>query len=270
MNVIIFNDIKNFDGCLNLINDNLGEGKKRFWDINKYIPFILEKIKTLDNNKFNKEELKLIKTFIYSGRYNSNLITGIKWSCINKIKELQEIINRENLLLDEISKHKIDKSLNDRITAHVKNIIDIFSRRKQFYTDRINKQIKNREGQKKFFKKIKENPFMDLRTTLLKQADGEVYQKGVDVKLATDLISLAYTNSYDMAIILGGDSDLVECVKLVKEMLSKIVVVVAYYTDRNPLQSNISDLKEVASHFLNLKDFKEEDILKISELRRLR
>jgi uncharacterized LabA/DUF88 family protein len=267
MRVIIFNDIKNFDGCLNLINKNLPKGEKRFWDINKYIPFLLEKIKSLDKDKFNEEELELIKTFIYTGRYNSKIIAGIKWSCNNKINEIQEIIDRENELLEELSKHRLDENINKKITAHVKNIISIFSERKQYYIDKINKQIKNRKGQIKFFEKIANNPFIDLRTTLLKQADGEVYQKGVDVKLATDLVNLAHTNSYDIALIFGGDSDLVECVKLVKENLSKTVIVVAYYTDGCPLSSNISDLKEKASYFLNLKDLTKDDIEKMSDLR---
>ncbi len=268
MRVIVFNDIKNFDGCLNLVNKNLQKGQRRFWNIDRYIPFLLEKIKNLDKDKFSKEELKLVKTFIYSGRYNSKIIAGIKWSCGNKIKELQEIIDQERLLLDNISKHNLDKDINDKITSHVRNIIAIFEKRKKDYLDKINKQVKNRIGQAEFFKKIESNPFMDLRTTLLKQADGEIYQKGVDVKLATDLINLAYTNSYDIALILGGDTDLVECVKLVKDTLSKVVIVVAYYTEGDPLLSNISDLKKEASYFLNLKDLTQEDIEQMSELRR--
>lgn len=270
MRVIIFNDIKNFDGCLNFINEKYPKGKKRFWDIDKYIPFILEKIRTLDKEKFNKEETKLIKTFIYTGRYNSKIITGFKWNCNKKIKEIQEVIDRENSLLKEVSKNELEKEIKNKIISHVKNIIHIFNSRKQFYIDRINKQIRNREGQNKFFQKIEGNPFIDLRTTLLKQGDGEIYQKGVDVKLAADLINLAYTNSYDIALILGGDSDLVECVKLVKEGLSKIVIVVAYYTGRDYRLSNISDLKKVANYFLNLKDFSKEEIEKMSNLRRFK
>ena len=266
MRLIIFNDIKNFDGCLNLINDSLEKGKKRFWNIDKYIPFLLEKIKSIDG-KFSQEEIKLIKTYIYSGRYNSKIISGLKWSCKNKIKELQEIIDKEQLLLKEISKYKIDLTLKKKITDHVSNILNIFNKRKQFYLSLIDKQIKNREGQRSFFEKLGKNPYIDLRTTLLKQADGEIYQKGVDIKLATDLVNLANTNSYDIALILGGDTDLVECVKLVKENLSKIVIVVAYYTKGDPLFSNISDLKQTANYFINLKDLTEEEINLMSELR---
>lgn len=54
MKVIIFNDLDNFNGSLSIINKDLKEDKKRFWDIDKYIPFLLEKIKNLDKSKFSK------------------------------------------------------------------------------------------------------------------------------------------------------------------------------------------------------------------------
>jgi len=50
MNLIIFIDKNNFDGSLNLINKKYPKGQKRFWNIDKYIPFLLEKIKTFDKN----------------------------------------------------------------------------------------------------------------------------------------------------------------------------------------------------------------------------
>ena len=271
MRVIIFNDIKNFDGCLNIVNKRFPKGKKRFWDIDKYIPFLMEKIKSIDKEKFNKEELKLIKTFIYTGRYNSKIITGIKWNRKNKIMEVQEIIDREVNLLKEIKKNNLKEDIREKIIKHVQNIINIFSLRKKFYENRISKQIRNRIGQRKFFEKIDKNPFIDLRTTLLKQSEGEIYQKGVDVKLATDLINLAHSDSYDIGLILGGDTDFMECVKFVKENFSKIIIVVGCYTQGEHLLSNIGDLKKVANYFLNLeKDFTVKEIEAMSDLRRLK
>ncbi len=271
MRVIIFNDIKNFDGCLNLVNERFPKGQKRFWNIDKYIPFLLDKIKSLDKEEFNKEELKLIKTFIYTGRYNSKTIAGIKWNCKNKIEEIQEIIDKEASLLEEIKKNNLDEGIKKKIINHIKNIINIFTSRKKFYEDRICKQVRNRKGQINFFKKINRNPFIDLRTTLLKQSDGEIYQKGVDIKLATDLINLAHSDSYDIALILGGDTDFIECVKFVKENFSKVVIVVGSYIKGDPLLSNIGDLKKVVTHFLNLQeDFTKEEIKAMSDLRRFK
>ena len=277
MNLIVFVDKSNFDGSLALINKKYPKGQMRFWNIDKYIPFLLEKIKILDKDNFNQEKLKLIKTFIYTGRYNSELLYKIKWNCNKKINELQEEINSENILLEEINricKNKCnlkEEKINEKMIRYIKKKISILEEKKQNYTNRINKQMRNRDGQKGFFLKINKNPFIELRTTLLKTADGEIYQKGVDNKLVTDLIHLAHTRSYDVALILGGDSDLAEAVKLVKENLSKTIIVVSYYTEGECLMSNISDLKKIAGdNFLNLRDFSEEELEKMSDLRRFK
>jgi len=277
MRVIIFLDKNNFDGSLKLINKDYPQGQKRFWNINKYIPFLLEKIKTLDKEKFNKGELKLIKTFIYTGRYNSEIVYKIKWTCNNKIKEMQEAIDTESQLLKELNRlcktkcNLKEEKINEKIIGYVRKSIDTLEEKKRLYEDRIAKQIRNREGQKKFFSEISKNPFIELKTTPIKYANGEVYQKGVDNKLVTDLIHLAHTNSYDIALILGGDSDLAEAVKLVKENLSKTIIVVSYYTDGDCLLSNISDLKKLAgNNFLNLKDFSKKELEKMSDLRKIK
>jgi uncharacterized LabA/DUF88 family protein len=277
MRIIIFLDKDNFDKSLNWVNKDYPKGQKRFWDISKYIPFLLEKIKDLDKEKFNKEELKLIKTFIYTGRYNSEIIYKIKWTCNNKIKEIKQAVDIENLLLEELTRlcsakcNLKEEKINEKIVEYVKRNILALEEKKKIYEDRIAKQVRNRDGQKKFFSWISKNPFIELKTTLIKYADGEVYQKGVDNKLVTDLIHLAHTDSYDIALILSGDSDLAEAVKLVKENLSKTVIVVSYYTEGDCLLSNISDLKKVVgNNFLNLKDFTKEELEKMSDLRRIK
>lgn len=48
-------------------------------------------------------------------------------------------------------------------------------------------------------------------------------QKGVDVKLSIDMISKAQRNEYDTAILISGDGDFVELVKLVKAMGKHVV-----------------------------------------------
>lgn len=48
-------------------------------------------------------------------------------------------------------------------------------------------------------------------------------QKGVDVKLAIDMISKAQRNEYDTAILISGDGDFVEMVKFVKAMGKHVV-----------------------------------------------
>ncbi len=45
-------------------------------------------------------------------------------------------------------------------------------------------------------------------TGRMAQADGVWHEKGVDVKIAADMVPLAYRDLYDAAILVSGDGDL--------------------------------------------------------------
>lgn len=51
---------------------------------------------------------------------------------------------------------------------------------------------------------------------------GVYHEKGVDVKIATDLLVGAYENLYDEAIIISSDTDLIPAMEKVKRMGKKI------------------------------------------------
>lgn len=59
------------------------------------------------------------------------------------------------------------------------------------------------------------------------QKDGKT-EKGVDVKLAVDMIRLAYEDQYDTAFLVSGDGDLVDAVELVKELGKKVYNLIFY------------------------------------------
>ena len=48
--------------------------------------------------------------------------------------------------------------------------------------------------------------------------DGKYHEKGVDVQLAVDLLVGAYENTYDTAILLSSDTDLIPAIKKAKEL----------------------------------------------------
>ena len=265
--VIIFNDKDNFDGSLNIINKSLPKGEKRFWDYEIYLPFLFKKLCELEG--FKEEDLNLIKTFFYTGKYNSKLVSQLKWNCSKEILELDKIITKEKNLLKEIEKHKIDDVLATKIKEHVELNIRTFEEKKEIYQNKIEKQIRNFKGQQGFIDKINKNPSIELRTTPLKQGGCEVYQKGVDGKIVTDLVNLAHTNSYDVAFILGGDTDYIEAIKLVKDSLSKIVVIVACYAPETDGGTNVSDLRGECNYFMNLHEYRDE-LVSLSEKRRIR
>ena len=95
---------------------------------------------------------------------------------------------------------------------------------------------------------------------------GKIYQKGVDVLLAIDLVNLAHIGAFDIAIILSGDTDLIEAVKMI-ETLGKTAIIFSYHTPGKPLRSNISDLMNVGK-FINLKNLTENEIKEMSILKR--
>ena len=64
------------------------------------------------------------------------------------------------------------------------------------------------------------------------QTDGKT-EKGVDVKIAVDMIKLAYEDQYDIAFLVSGDGDLVDAVDLVRE-LGKGVNNLIFYKHKNP------------------------------------
>ena len=51
------------------------------------------------------------------------------------------------------------------------------------------------------------------------------YQKGVDVALVTDVMSLANENAYEIAIIVSGDNDFVDAINYIKGKGKKVWVV---------------------------------------------
>lgn len=255
MKVIIFNDKDNFQGALKIINKGLLGGEKRFWDYNKYIPFIFEKLKEVDGLK--DVSLELINTIFYTGKYTSKLVSKVNWDCKKRIEEIKYLIDSEEKLLKEIKGQKIKPELTIKIEKHVQYMKSFLEMRKKAYEDKILKNKRNFNGQKKLFETINQNPSIDLRTTLLKEGDCEIYQKGVDGKIVTDLVNLAHTNAYDLALILSGDTDLIGAVELIMENLSKKVVVVACHDPQDKEKTNVSDLKDKCSFFMNLHDHRE-------------
>ncbi|MGB9804980.1 NYN domain-containing protein [Desulfofundulus sp.] len=69
--------------------------------------------------------------------------------------------------------------------------------------------------------------------------------KGVDIKLAVDMLSKAIKNHYDVAILVSGDADFVEVVQEVKD-LGKHVELAAFP------QQPCYHLKKYADRFILL------------------
>jgi len=65
----------------------------------------------------------------------------------------------------------------------------------------------------------------------LMKNDGVYHEKGVDVKIATDLLVGAYENLYDDAIVISSDTDFCPVIRDIKER-DKIEVILYTYFDK--------------------------------------
>ena len=75
---------------------------------------------------------------------------------------------------------------------------------------------------------------------LVKQNDGDWEQKGVDTIMAIDMISKAYRDQYDVAILVSGDADHIPAVKEVKNSGKQVYGV--YFDSDKISQSYSKDL----------------------------
>jgi len=70
------------------------------------------------------------------------------------------------------------------------------------------------KDQRTLFDRLNGIEFVEVKlANLVRKGDGRLEQKGVDVLIAVDMISKAYENHYDIAIVLGGDRDFYPLIK---------------------------------------------------------
>jgi uncharacterized LabA/DUF88 family protein len=72
-------------------------------------------------------------------------------------------------------------------------------------------------SQQKFFDSLRRIPYLELRLGRLERRENSMVEKGVDIKIAVDMLRLAYNNTYDTAILVSGDGDFADAVQAVKD-----------------------------------------------------
>jgi uncharacterized LabA/DUF88 family protein len=104
-------------------------------------------------------------------------------------------------------------------------------------------------AQQKFFDSIMVIPYTELRLGRLVYVNwpsAPPYEKGVDIQLATDMITHSFKNNYDVAILVAGDSDYVGALQAVKDN-GKNVEVALFGKERTSMQ-----LREVADRIITI------------------
>lgn len=74
--------------------------------------------------------------------------------------------------------------------------------------------------QQAFFASVNAIPYSELRLGRLvynNWPNSPPYEKGVDIQLATDMITHSFKNNYDIAVLVAGDNDYVGALQSVKD-----------------------------------------------------
>lgn len=95
-------------------------------------------------------------------------------------------------------------------------------------------------AQVRYFNKVQAMPFVMLKTRPLIYRGGTFIQKGVDTLLATDMVSMAFLNHYDIAFLVSGDGDLAPAAEAVKAA-GKQVIVAAFPRSRSAAIGKAAD-----------------------------
>jgi len=85
--------------------------------------------------------------------------------------------------------------------------------------DGTEKSQKMVDGQQKFLGKIEAQGFHIERGRIV--YDHDIREKGVDVKMAVDLVAGAFEDKYDTAVVVSSDTDLIPAIKHVINMGKK-------------------------------------------------
>jgi uncharacterized LabA/DUF88 family protein len=92
---------------------------------------------------------------------------------------------------------------------------------------------------KKWYEELNKRSGYVIKTSFDKIALSDVIEKKVDIKIAIDIISLAYENAYDTAVLVSGDGDFVPVVKKVKELDKNVELWAFRYSLANTLKQEL-------------------------------
>jgi len=114
-----------------------------------------------------------------------------------------------------------------------------------------------------------------IKASFDKIAFKDAIEKKVDIKIAVDIISLAYENAYDTAVLVSGDGDFVPVVKKVKELDKNLEVWAFRYSLANALKEELEDeninyFDDIELNFLNFLKMKELNLVPYMRLGSIR
>jgi uncharacterized LabA/DUF88 family protein len=92
---------------------------------------------------------------------------------------------------------------------------------------------------KKWYKELSKRSGYMIKASFDKIVSGGAIEKKVDIQIAIDMISFAYENAYDTAVLVSGDGDFVPVVKKIKGLDKKVELWAFKYSLANTLKEEI-------------------------------
>jgi len=150
---------------------------------------------------------------VSSGGYSPTLRTVMIFIDGGYLRDyLKKNFSTEKINFDFFTNRIMDMSIGGPVRGELIRV---------YYYDAIvdhDDDTKKYDEQKEYFDFIK-NRFQGYTVKLgrlIKTKKGDYRQKGVDVKLAIDMITMAYLGHYDIALLVAGDDDYLDVVKAIK------------------------------------------------------
>lgn len=137
------------------------------------------------NPQYESRKLVHVRTYFYTGEYSESILNRMKF-------DIAHTDGDKKLKLEKFSEWTKQK----------------------------------KEKQKDFFKKLHKYHFFEVRIKPLQYSkDKGIFQKGIDVQIAVDLVSNAYLDNYDIAVLFSGDIDLLEPIRTVKNLGKNVIII---------------------------------------------
>lgn len=203
-----------------LINVAKSKGQFRYVDYYKVNKFVMDYLK--NNLQYKECDLHHLRTYYYTGKFTENVITRIE-----KTTEKEKDSSKKKILENMIKKAKKSKKIQ---TEFLKLARDYY------------------------YFEIRDKPLQFSPSTF------KVFQKGVDVQIAVDLVEFAYKNTFDIAVLLSGDIDLIESVRTTKNLGKHVII----FGDESVTSI---EMRREADMYINLRRFDDSQLDKISHIK---
>ncbi len=125
----------------------------------------------------------------------------------NLYHSLKSFFNRTDIDIGKLSRKLLDR----------RRLVRIY-----YYNAKVGlkEEPQRYRDQQAFFTSVNAIPYSELRLGRLvyhNWPNSPPYEKGVDIQLATDMITHSFKNNYDVAVLVAGDNDFVGAIQSVKD-----------------------------------------------------